>query len=107
MPDSLPQRVWPHQKSLAARPTPTHPFDGSIPISAGAATTMMLLRIAMAWILIMTIGAPAYSDQASAAYDRGFRAEAQPQYDAAYEAYSEAHRLRPKDPKYLVAYLRG
>src|ERR1700736_951121 len=65
-----------------------------------------LLRITLACILIASIGAPIYSDQASAAYDRGVRAEAQPEYDAAFVAYSEAHKLKPKEPKYTVAYLR-
>jgi general secretion pathway protein D len=67
---------------------------------------MRLLRITLAWILMIAISAPAYSDQAGSAYDRGVRAEAKAQYDNAFEGFSEAHRLKPKDVKYLVAYLR-
>src|ERR1700674_3812317 len=64
------------------------------------------LRIVLAAILILVIGAPTFSDQASTAYKRGVSAESQTQYDAAVEAYSEAHRLKTKDPEYLAAYLR-
>jgi general secretion pathway protein D len=64
------------------------------------------LRIVVASILILVIGAPTFSDQASTAYKRGASAESQNQYDAAFEAYGEAHKLKPKDPQYLVAYLR-
>src|ERR1700682_6510654 len=75
------------------------------PRSAGA-TCMRLLRIALALTLIMAIGAPANSDQAGAAYKRGVRAEAVPDYDAAFVGYSEAFRLKPKETKYVVPYLR-
>jgi general secretion pathway protein D len=67
---------------------------------------MRFLRITLAWIMAVAISAPAYSDQASSAYNRGVRAESQTQYDAAFEAFSEAHQLRPKDTKYTIAYLR-
>jgi general secretion pathway protein D len=82
------------------------PFTGSAPISSGAAKRMPLLRIALALILMMAIGAPAYSDQASAAYGRGVRAEAVPDYDAAFIGYAEAYRLKPKETKYIVPFLR-
>src|SRR6266436_6687051 len=68
---------------------------------------MKHLRIMLALILSMAISAPTYSDQANAAYARGVRAESQTQYDAAYEAYKEAYALKPKDPKYIAAYLRS
>ncbi len=67
---------------------------------------MTLLRITLAVILMMAIGAPAYSDQASAAYGRGVRAEAVPDYDAAFVGYAEAYRLKPKETKYVVPFLR-
>src|SRR6202165_55528 len=67
---------------------------------------MKHLRILLASIMILAISAPTYSDQAKAAYTRGGRAESQNQDDAAYEAYKEAYALKPKDPKYLAAYLR-
>src|SRR5437879_13923391 len=66
---------------------------------------MKHLRIILASILILAISAPTYSDQAKAAYTRGVRAESQNQNDAAYEAYKEAYALKPKDPKYMAAYL--
>jgi len=68
---------------------------------------MKHLRIILASILILAISAPTYSDQAKAAYTRGVRAESQNQNDAAYEAYKEAYALKPKDPKYMAAYLRS
>src|SRR6266436_1287840 len=67
---------------------------------------MKHLRIMLASILILAINAPTYSDQAKTAYTRGVRAESQNQTDAAYEAYKEAYALKPKDPKYMAAYLR-
>src|SRR6266478_3266909 len=68
---------------------------------------MKHLRIMLALILSIAISAPTYSDQAKAAYSRGVRAESQNQNDAAYEAYKEAYALKPKDPKYIAAYLRS
>ncbi len=103
---SLPPRVWRHKKSFGARLTIENPFAGSAPISSGAAKRMTLLRITLAVILMMAIGAPAYSDQASAAYGRGVRAEAVPDYDAAFVGYAEAYRLKPKETKYVVPFLR-
>jgi general secretion pathway protein D len=82
------------------------PFAGSAPISSGAAKRMTLLRIALALTLTMAIAAPTYSDQASAAYGRGVRAEAVPDYDAAFVGYAEAYRLKPKETKYVVPFLR-
>jgi general secretion pathway protein D len=82
------------------------PFTGSAPISSGAAKRMPLLRFALALVLMLAIGAPAYSDQASAAYGRGVRAEAVPDYDAAFIGYAEAYRLKPKETKYIVPFLR-
>ena len=69
-----------------------------MPQSLPHSMSSRLLRITLACILIASIGAPTYSDQASAAYDRGVRAEAQPEYEAAFVAYSEAHKLKPKEP---------
>src|SRR5256886_407657 len=67
---------------------------------------MRHFRMVLASILILPINAPAYADKAKAAYDRGVRAESQTQYDAAFEAYKEAYALKPKDSRYLAAYLR-
>src|SRR6266849_14142 len=68
---------------------------------------MKRLRIMLASILILAISAPTYSNQAKAAYTRGVRAESRNQTEAAYEAYQEAYALKPKDPKYMAAYLRS
>jgi general secretion pathway protein D len=106
MPNSLPPWVWPYKKSFEARLTMENPLEGSAPISSGGANRVTVLRIALAWILIVALGAPVYSDQASAAYDRGVRAEAKPDYDAAFEGYAEAYRLKPKETKYMVPFLR-
>ncbi len=106
MPNSLPPWVWPYKKSFEARLTIENPFEGSAPISSRGANRVTLLRIVLAWVLIVALGAPVYSDQASAAYDRGVRAEAKPDYDAAFEGYAEAYRLKPKETKYMVPFLR-
>jgi general secretion pathway protein D len=106
MQNSLPHRVCRSKKSFGARLTMEDPFAGSAPISSGAAKRMTLLRIALALTLTMAIAAPTYSDQASAAYGRGVRAEAVPDYDAAFVGYAEAYRLKPKETKYVVPFLR-
>jgi general secretion pathway protein D len=106
MPYFLLRWVWLDQKPIAAKPATEHPSGEQIPNFAKATTSMILVRIALVWILVLAIGAPAHPDQAGAAYKRGARAEAKTQYDEAYEAYNEAHRLKPKDPRYVVAYLR-
>jgi general secretion pathway protein D len=67
---------------------------------------MILLRFALAFVLVMAISAPAYSDHANEAFKRGVHAESRTQFDEAFQAYSEAHELKPKDANYLVAYLR-
>jgi general secretion pathway protein D len=98
--------VWPFQKSIGVRLTTENPSERSTPISSGGANRRTLQRIALAGILIVGFGAPAYSDQASAAYARGVRAEAKPDYDGAFEGYAEAYRLKPKETKYIVPFLR-
>jgi general secretion pathway protein D len=67
---------------------------------------MMRQRLVLASILILMLGAPSYPDEAKAAYKRGVRAESQKQYDAAYQSFQEAYALKPKEPKYVTAYLR-
>jgi general secretion pathway protein D len=61
------------------------------------------------WVVVLFLLAfslPASADQASAAYKRGTHAEANNQYEQAYDAYAEAHTLKPKDANYYAAYLR-
>jgi general secretion pathway protein D len=49
---------------------------------------------------------PGYGDSANAAYERGVQAEKSNNYDAAFEAYKQAHELKPKDPKFETSYTR-
>ena len=106
MPDFLTRWVWLDQKPIAAGPAIEHPLSEPMPILVKATTRMIFVRIALVWVLILTLGAPARPDQAGGAYKRGVRAEAKAQYDEAYEAYKQAHQLKPKDPRYVIAYLR-
>lgn len=67
----------------------------------------IFFRFFLSWLLIAALGVPAVSDTASSAYNRGVRAENQTQWDAAYEAYKQAFSLKPKDARYVSAYLRA
>lgn len=68
---------------------------------------MMRTRLLLASLLILAFGAPNYSNEAKAAFERGVRAESQKQYDAAYESFKQAYTLNPKEAKYVTAYLRA
>lgn len=68
---------------------------------------MIRLRVVLASILILGLGLPSYSDEAKSAYERGKRAEIKLDYDAAFEGYRQAYSLKPKEPKYITAYLRS
>ena len=57
-------------------------------------------------LFVLLLSVPGNADQASSAYKRGTRAESQQQYQQAYEAYAQAHKLKPNDPKYFAAYVR-
>ena len=48
----------------------------------------------------------ANADQAGAAFKRGAQAESKNNYDEAFQKYSEAHDLKPRDPKYFAAFTR-
>jgi general secretion pathway protein D len=67
---------------------------------------VMRLRVLLCSILVLALALPSHSDEASSAYRRGTRAEAEKQYDAAYEAFRQAYTLKPKEPKYISSYLR-
>ena len=67
---------------------------------------MKQLGIYVVALCVLVFSLPAVADQASAAYKQGTRAEAENQYEHAYEAYREAHTLKPKDAKYFAAYVR-
>ncbi|HEX2712361.1 MAG TPA: hypothetical protein VHM88_09085 [Candidatus Acidoferrales bacterium] len=67
---------------------------------------MKRLQYLVTFILVLLVSVPAHADKAKSAYNRGAKAEAQNNYDAAYEAYQEAYALNPKNPKYVVAFVR-
>jgi general secretion pathway protein D len=68
---------------------------------------MKRLRYVLALVMIMVISPPIYPNEAQNAYKRGVRAESEKQYDDAYEAYKQAYTLRPKDARYVAAFLRA
>ena len=68
---------------------------------------MMRLRFLFALLLVLTLSAAVYPDEASTAYKQGVHAESQKQYDAAFQAYKRAYSLKPNDPRYATAYLRS
>jgi general secretion pathway protein D len=57
-------------------------------------------------MLILSLSVTGYADQASAAYKLGVRAEEKNDYDGAFQEFSQAHTLKPKDPKYFAAFTR-
>jgi general secretion pathway protein D len=68
---------------------------------------MMCLRTVLVLILGLILVAPIHSDDAKNAYHRGQHAELKNEYDAAFDAYRQAYSLRPREPKYITAYLRS
>ena len=67
---------------------------------------MTNLRILLVSVLVAGFCVPGYADQAGSEYKRGVKAEARNDYDHAFEAFKQAHQAKPKDAKYLEAYLR-
>jgi general secretion pathway protein D len=65
-----------------------------------------VLRVALVVLLILTLASPGYADRATAAYRRGQHAEQQNDRDAAFQAYKEAVDIKPRNARYLAAYLR-
>jgi general secretion pathway protein D len=64
------------------------------------------LRAAIALLLSLALTVPSYPDESKDAYKRGVQAETERKYDAAYEAYRQAYSLKPKEPRYMISYLR-
>jgi general secretion pathway protein D len=64
-------------------------------------------RLFLCSIVILALSARTYSDDASAAFSRGNRAESEKHYDLAYESYKQAFALKPRDTKYITAYLNA
>jgi general secretion pathway protein D len=67
---------------------------------------MTNLRILLIPALVVVFCLPGYADEAGAAYKRGLAAQMKNDYDRAFENFKKAHEVRPKDPKFLEAYLR-
>lgn len=67
---------------------------------------MKSLRILATLIIILSLPVMGHADQANADYKRGVQAEANNKYDEAFQAYSQAHSLKPKDPRYFTAFTR-
>ncbi len=67
---------------------------------------MKSLRILATLIIILSVPVMGHADQANALYKQGVQAEAKNKYDEAFQAYSQAHSLKPKDARYFTAFTR-
>jgi len=67
---------------------------------------MKKVRVVGALIVVLSLTVAGYADQASAVYKNGVHAEEKNDYDGAFQAYSQAHSLRPKDARYFTAFTR-
>ena len=67
---------------------------------------MKCSRCVGALIVLIFLVVCANADDASTAFKRGVRAEAENKYDEAFDAYNQAHNLKPKDAKYFTAFTR-
>lgn len=68
---------------------------------------MLVRRLLLCSLLIFACGGIIHADDAGSAYSRGVQAESKNQHDAAYEEFKKAFALKPRDPKYLAAYLQS
>ena len=68
--------------------------------------SMKNVRILGALIVVLSLTVAGYADQAAAAYKNGVHAEEKNDYDGAFQAYSQAHSLKPKDARYFTAFTR-
>lgn len=67
---------------------------------------MKIGRILGALIVVLSLAMAGSADDASAAFKRGVKAEAKNNYDEAFQAYNQAHSLKPREPRYFTAYTR-
>ena len=67
---------------------------------------MKILHILLVSAFVVGSCLPGYADEAGSAYKRGVKAEMQNDYDHAFEGFKQAHQAKPKDPKYMEAYVR-
>jgi general secretion pathway protein D len=70
-------------------------------IGAGAAVSWMLLAA-----VLLSVAGSAHAQSAGTWNKRGVNAEAREDYDAAFEAYRQAHLKKPKDLRYQTHYER-
>ncbi len=67
----------------------------------------MRLGISICLVLMWATLVPVHAQRAESSFKNGVRAEAKGNFDAAYEAYRQAHEKKPLDSKYLAAYLKA
>ncbi len=68
---------------------------------------MTRFRLPLCFVLACFLVVPALAQRAESSFKAGTRAEAKGNFDAAYEAYKQAHEKKPSDSKYLAAYLKS
>ena len=68
---------------------------------------MTRFRLPLCLVLACFLVIPALAQRAESSFKAGTRAEAKGNFDAAYEAYKQAHEKKPSDSKYLAAYLKS
>src|SRR5260370_28738698 len=68
---------------------------------------MTRFRLPLCFVLACFLVVPALAQRAESSFKAGTRAEAKGNFDAAYEAYKQAHDNKPSDSKYLAAYLKS
>ena len=67
---------------------------------------MKIGRILGALIVVLSLTVAGCADEANTAYKRGVKAESKNNFDEAFQAYGQAHSLKPKDSRYFTAFTR-
>jgi general secretion pathway protein D len=67
---------------------------------------MTRLKLLLFVMLAGTVAVPAVADQAQKIYKAGLKDEQKGDMDAAYQAYKQAHDLKPGDARYMAAWTR-
>jgi general secretion pathway protein D len=67
---------------------------------------MKRLKLLLFVILAGTVAVPAVADNAQKIYKAGLKDEQKGDLDAAYQAYKQAHDLKPSDARYVAAWTR-
>ena len=66
----------------------------------------MRSRFLLCTALMMAMTVTVLGESAESVFRAGQKAEKKNQTDTAFQAYKEAHEIRPDDPRYMAAYLR-